>query len=88
MKTYLLYGLHQGVNDPSKEIWLGELLTEEQLEKTKATAASKGLHSFRVSVQEMTTVKKKPIQIQPLDISQDEWIENCERIFGGNPKNK
>ena len=59
MKTYLLYGLPKDVNDPSKEIWLGELLTEEQLDKTKAAATAKGLHSFRVSVQEMTTVKNK-----------------------------
>jgi hypothetical protein len=28
---------------------------------------------------------KGTLPVSPLDISQDEWIENCERIFGGNP---
>jgi len=28
---------------------------------------------------------KGTLPSSPLDITQDEWIENCERIFGGNP---
>jgi hypothetical protein len=28
---------------------------------------------------------KGTLPVSLLDISQDEWIENCERIFGGSP---
>jgi hypothetical protein len=30
---------------------------------------------------------KGTLPVSPLDITQEEWIENCERIFGGDPNN-